>query len=241
MLELTILSPHQDDAAFSLGLSLLRWSSLPVITRVVNVFTVSNYAPNAGSDDRSTITSLRRREDRRALRLVHGGIKIESLNLLDAPIRLGINADSVCLMEARPTEVESLAIRIRKYFRKGLVLAPLGLGNHVDHLTLRAAAITNSPGDALAFYEDLPYAKWAPAMAIDQRVSDSQHQTGVPLKPAIIRTGDSIARKRRVISNYHSQVSWHMASMIARFAIQYRGAERIWIPKHGSRWKPLTA
>ncbi len=243
MNELTILSPHRDDAAFSLYLSLSRWSSLGLKLNVVNFFTVSAYAPRATSQDAPTVSALRSKEDRRVLRLISRDIKVQSLDLLDAPLRLGIGVNSVCQIEAGETqllEANRLALVIRRYYGRSLVLAPLALGNHVDHLTVNTAAVINSSVSRLGFYEDLPYATWTTEASIRERVSNMEEKTRVLLKPTIIRVQNSAPRKLRVISYYHSQITRGEAATIARFSMKYAG-ERIWIPKHSGHWKSLTA
>jgi hypothetical protein len=246
MSELTIVSPHRDDVPFSLYLSLSRWRSLPFKLNVVTVFTVSLYAPRANllAGDfeiaRSIVTSLRKREDRRVFNLIDRRIGFEDLGLLDAPLRLGITADLVCkpqsaLSENRP-EVEALSRRFRKYFFRGLVLAPLALGDHIDHLTVRAAVMKTSVPHKLGFYEDLPYATWISEGSLRQAVTDAENSTGVPLRSSLIRRKAHISRKRSIVSRYQSQISRNEANSIARFAENYRGGERIWVPKRGKAW-----
>src|SRR3954451_22176762 len=132
MSELTIVSPHRDDVPFSLYLSLSEWRCLPLKLNIATVFTISSYAPRAtgltGDFDslRSSVTSIRKREDRRVFSIIDGAIRTEDLHLLDAPLRLGISADAVCtrpgpLLESQP-EIEVLSRRFRKYFLRGLVL-----------------------------------------------------------------------------------------------------------------------
>jgi hypothetical protein len=250
MSELTIVSPHRDDVPFSLFLSLSRWRSLPLKVHVVTIFTVSVYAPRACSlagdfeQIRSAVTSLRKREDRRIFHLIDKKITLEALDLLDAPLRLGISADSVCrpqnpCIETRP-EVEMLSRHFRKYFRRGLVLAPLALGDHVDHLTVRAAAIKSSVRQKLGFYEDLPYAACVSERSLQRAVSNAECSTGIKLKSAVIHQKRYISRKRSIAGLYQSQISRDDATAIARFAANYGGGERIWIPKHGRAWKSLS-
>lgn len=249
MSELTIVSPHRDDVPFSLYLSLSRWRSLPVKLNVVTVFTVSVYAPRADivardSDTvRSTVTSLRKREDRRVFNLIDKRIAVEDLDFLDAPLRLGIPADLVCTpqslsIESRP-EVGTLSRDFQKYFVRGLVLAPLALGDHIDHLTVRAAAIRGSVPHKLAFYEDLPYATWVSGSSLGQAVAYAERNTGVPLRGSVIRRRAYISRKRSVVSRYQSQINRGEADSIARFAVNYRSGERIWVPKHNKAWCSL--
>ncbi len=250
MSELTIISPHRDDVPFSLSIALSRWRSLPLQVNVVTVFTISVYAPRrnvpAGDSEnaRSSVSSLRKREDRRVFRLLGKNIKLEDLALLDAPLRLGISADSVCRAQSWSiescTEVEVLTRHFQRYFLRGLVLAPLGLGDHVDHLTVRAAAIRSSEGYKLGFYEDLPYATWVPDSLLRRAVCYAERGTGKTLKSCIIRRKCYTRRKRSIVARYDSQISRDEATAIARFAASYRGGERIWIPKHASAWISLV-
>jgi hypothetical protein len=249
MSELTIVSPHRDDVPFSLYLSLSRWRSLPVKLNVITVFTISVYAPRAGmvagdSDTvRSIVTSLRKREDRRVFELIDKKIALHDLDFLDAPLRLGIPADLVCkpqipCVESRP-EVDTLSRHFQNYFVRGLVLAPLALGDHIDHVMVRAAAIKSCVPHKLAFYEDLPYATWVPAGSLRQAVAYAERKTGVPLRGSLIRRKAYIFRKRSAVARYQSQISRSEANAIARFAVNYRSAERIWVPKHGRAWRSL--
>ena len=236
MLDLTVLSPHRDDAAFSLFLALSYWSSSGVRLRVVNFFTVSEYGPRVHSGALS-VTTARRREDHRVLARIDG-LAVHDLQLLDAPIRLGISPASVFepgLAESiAQSEANALARRIRKYFRRGLVLAPLALGDHVDHHLVRRASIESSFAHKLGFYEDLPYAMWASDDVLRARVSECEDSTQTVLKPVVVRSR-AFLQKRAAIAGYQSQIALADANAIARFASRY-GGERIWIPKHSRAW-----
>ena len=245
MVELTILSPHRDDAAFSLGLALSRWKTRLVKITVVNFFTETEYAPRALYTHVAGISALRRKEDQFALRSIDPRIRLESLNLLDAPLRLDIDLDSICRPETSAgeehSEAEKLTQYIRKYFRRGLVLAPLGLGGHVDHLAVRSAALLSAVGHRLGFYEDLPYATWTPEAMLCTKVQQAEESTGAKLRAVVIRNGSSaVARKRQLIGKYRSQIAPEEADSMAKHASNYRGGERIWIPKYGSSWNSLV-
>ncbi len=155
MFGLTILSPHRDDAAFSLSMALCRWSELDLDIRVVNFFTVSEYGPHAASSRVMSIASIRRGEDRSVLSSISPRIRVESLDLLDAPLRLGVSASAVCKPETialQPEEeIHRLAAGLQKQFARGLVMAPLALGNHVDHLAVNRAAIAAANNTLLGF------------------------------------------------------------------------------------------
>lgn len=249
MSELTIVSPHRDDVPFSLYLSLSRWCSLPLKVNVVTVFTISRYAPRASlpasdlESTRSMVSSLRKREDRRVFNLIDRKIELEDLDFLDAPLRLGITADLVCKPQSPSVEscrqIQTLSRHFGKYFLRGLVLAPLALGDHIDHLTVRAAAMKSCVPYKLGFYEDLPYATWVSQGSLRQAVASAEHNTGMPLKSSLIRRKACISRKRSIVSRYQSQISRSEASAIARFAVNYGGGERIWVPRHGTAWRSL--
>ena len=244
MFELTILSPHRDDAAFSLSIALFCWSKLPIQLTVVNFFTQSEYAPHALSTRISTISSLRKREDRSALRSIDRRIRLKSLDLLDAPLRFGIPADATSRPDIAAlqssAEIDTLAEGVRKYFAHGLVLAPLALGDHVDHLAVKRAALVNSKHYNLGFYEDLPYATWTSSSSLCLKVREAEQCTRVSLRPAIVRSrAFTAAHKRQVITKYDSQISSDTVTAIAKYTSKYGGGERFWFPKYGGPWKLL--
>ena len=244
MLGLTILSPHYDDGAFSLSIALSRWSKLPVQLTVANFFTQSQYAPYVLSKQVSPVSAIRRREDRLALSLIDRRIRVESLGLIDAPLRFGVSADAVSSPETRAlqtqAEIASLAHRIHKYFIRGMVLAPLGLGDHVDHLAVKQAALASSVPYKLAFYEDLPYATWTSKSTICVKLQEVERSIRTALRPVIVcNRVFTPAHKRQVITKYASQIASDIVTAIVQYASNYRGGERVWIPTNGARWKFL--
>src|ERR1700761_6725222 len=129
MRAVTVLSPHRDDAAFSLYVCLSRWVGASYRVTVLNFFTESAYGPRAIPTSASSISEIRRREDRRALASVNPRIRIESAGLLDAPLRLGIGAGEVCSAEPSPHDysnnLQTVSSILRAYMRTSLVLVPL--------------------------------------------------------------------------------------------------------------------
>lgn len=243
MLALTILSPHRDDAVFSLSIGLLRWSSLKMRIRVLNVFTISSYAPRIDVADRNVVSSVRKREDRRALRAISPDIAVLSCDFLDAPLRLNITVDSVCKPQCWASirgDLEAVARCIKDYFRKGLVLAPLGLGDHVDHLLVKDAATSIGLNHNLGFYEDLPYAEWTSETALFERVRSIEGSTRTKLEPAVIRTPDATQIKQMIVKKYQSQITPEQGLHISRFAERYKRGERIWMPRAAREWKYLV-
>lgn len=245
MLGLTVLSPHQDDAVFSLFLALSRWCSSRLSITIANFFTTSSYAPHTDAQSTLAISSVRQKEDLRALFLLSPQIRVESLRLLDAPLRLTIS--SAAISEAdnerllHPADIHALSQQITNLSSNGLVLAPLALGNHIDHRAVHLAAINLQLGHRLGFYEDLPYATWTSDEQLSQRLTQTERTTQVPLKPVIIRNRSALSNKFRAVSYYNSQITRDEAQAITRFANRYGRGERIWIPKHGKSWSVLAS
>jgi LmbE family N-acetylglucosaminyl deacetylase len=242
MREVTVFSPHRDDAAFSLFIALSRLSGLRLIVRVVNFFTISDYAPHVATRDTGEVSAIRKREDYRALRDTCAGIRIIDLDRLDAPVRLGIEAARVFEPEARSfltdCYVRELARTIQIHAR-GLTLAPLGLGNHIDHAAVHRAAARAVSAAKLAFYEDLPYARWTSEEQLRSRIEGAQRITGSALRPLVVRDRRRARQKRRVISRYKSQITGEEAAAIAGWSSRFGGGERIWVPQHSRYWNGL--
>jgi len=248
MRTLSVLSPHCDDAVFSLAISLRAWRERRVQLRIVNFFTRSLYGPRAvalvnGGESEWYISALRTREDRRAIAALDPEIAIDSYGMLDAPIRLRIDARSVCNAERispREEDVKVIAGLCKSYVTTGLVIAPLGIGGHVDHRTVRIAALRLGKSFRVGFYEDLPYATWTPDNVVLQQVTDIERETGFRLHPHIIRSRYAIRNKIGVVRRYESQIDGSQAREIARFAEKYRNGERIWLPRQRGLWTSLT-
>lgn len=239
LLNLLLLSPHRDDAAFSLTLSIARWLALGHRITIMNVFSRSSYAPFSDADtvhenDRLTyVSALRRREDESFARHMPGAtpanLKFVDLNLKDAPIRLRCDPSSVCELAVDPNDTafaklqKSLATHLEG---KGALVAPLGIGKHVDHRVVREAVLSFATDLPIAFYEDLPYAA---------ETEDAGLREG--LEPVLVDGMGSALRgryaepgefKRRMVALYGSQIDAGQGEAIAGFCLRSGGAERLW-------------
>lgn len=239
---ITVLSPHRDDAVFSLALSLKRWTSLGIPCRILNFFTESQYAPRCNAFSTGEISHKRRVEDIRALRLTSRSIEIVDCGWKDAPIRLSLPLDQVMAPESRrhlsATEIRHTAQIIRRYCPSDLVIAPLALGFHVDHQLISTASTAAVPGKRLAFYEDLPYATWTEETEIKRKV-DAMRWEGGGFMPCYNRQPGAVRQKARLASTYGSQMSPEEVRPIAHYAEKYRSAERIWLPKRSAGWNSI--
>ena len=238
-MKIAVVSPHRDDAAFSLGLSIGTWLNAGHEIRVVNCFTRSTYAPHADfefihSNDRlARVTALRQREDTSWQKMYCGRKpSLTDLNLKDAPLRLHMAVDQVCAVSINPDDkaMVKLPKAIVEFGADALIL-PMALGGHVDHRTVRAAVLSMNwpPEKPLALYEDLPYAA-RPGIA--DRIESEAHAVGIDVQPLLVASGCSVAaaevRKRRLALCYDSQIANDLASQIATFCRRYEGRERIW-------------
>jgi hypothetical protein len=191
------------------------------------------------------VSLIRKTEDHHILSSIGNRIRIRDCDLLDAPLRLGIEFAAICRPEirARAKYVEpEIAAFIRTQVLHGPLVAPLGLGGHVDHVAVTEAAITAGlQRRKLAFYEDLPYAMWTSGEALRQRIDEVETKLGGRLKPVIIRQKYSVRHKQRAAAAYRSQITEEEARSIARFSQRYGGGERLWIPRQSKAWAMLTS
>jgi LmbE family N-acetylglucosaminyl deacetylase len=185
---------------------------------------------------------MRLREDEHFLRRitqdlpkgVKSNLHMVDLNLKEAPIRLRIPLEEI---SDTPVNLADPAIeKIRKAITKqsetgameALVL-PAALGNHVDHLTVREAAMSFTTSVPSAFYEDLPYATTHPSAATDlESLRESAAQRHEPLHPALYQIESAVEYKRRLVLGYASQIDEDAGALISEFATRYNGGERLW-------------
>ncbi|SNT44181.1 N-acetylglucosaminyl deacetylase, LmbE family [Granulicella rosea] len=239
-MDLYVISPHRDDAAFSLSIAMRHWLGRGHRVQIVNIFTRSLYAPYADvesirEEDRvNYVSGLRRMEDESFLKVMHGATKFD-LDLDDSPIRLGCHSSEVCATLETGTDAALPAIRghLQRLLHQedvALVL-PLALGRHVDHCIARNAALPLVPYLPCAFYEDLPYATRQGARAdLDEvrRRLIEEHRTS--LTPVLCHDAgiDPIGFKRANAGLYSSQIRAEEAQPIAEFSRRYGGGERLW-------------
>jgi LmbE family N-acetylglucosaminyl deacetylase len=172
-----VLSPHLDDAVLSCGALLAHLAPAQPVT-VVSVFTAAAAPPWSlparralralGTGDARELFGRRRAED---LEVLAGlGVTAAHLGFTDALFRrargrpayrtfrfdamrgrvAGCDAGLAAEVGARSGEIASAC-------GAGVVLAPLGIGRHVDHLITRAAA--PHLGLRTVYYSDFPYSR----------------------------------------------------------------------------------
>ena len=240
---IVVLSPHRDDAAFSLGLSIGAWLEADHRVEVVNCFTRSEYAPHAEfefihSNDRlPRVSALRLREDQSWQKMYGARMpRLTDLNLKDAPLRLHVAVSQVCGVAVNLEDKAMVKVpKAIAALMPDALVAPLALGAHVDHLTVREAmvraglALGLAAGLPVAFYEDLPYAA-RPGAA--ETIAAAAMAISEELQPVFVTEqgaeGAAVARKRRLALCYDSQIADEEAEQIAAFCERYGGRERLW-------------
>jgi len=182
-----VLAPHLGDAALSCGAPLTYAVSRTPVT-VVTFFTEGGQAPYArsarrylrqvGARDAAVAYQWRRDEDRAALeplgiRCVHAGLtealfRRRPANLIRTRhthvwpfYRVHVTSGRIVAADAGMLrEVREIIHRVAGS-GVNLVLAPLGVGGHVDRMLVRTAA--QGSGGPVAYYRDVPGGRRDPA------------------------------------------------------------------------------
>ena len=156
-----LVSPHSDDIAYSIGGTLLQnFFNRPIL--MVTIFTKSNYSPCIKMSDSEIISKVRYLED------VGFTDKLEMdyqrLNFNEPPLRgyshPGIFTNNNPDSDPIYTEVHNSLLKLIKSYPCNLIVSPMGLGNHIDHIMLCdiCCRIAKENNIRIVFYEDLQYA-----------------------------------------------------------------------------------
>ena len=242
------LSPHFDDAALSVGGTIVRQTAAGERVLVVTVCSASPREPlNAFAahlherwGGASDPIAVRRAEDAAAVERL--GADLLWLDELDAIYRHPMY-DSVEAIFGVPAADDPLVgalrrqiVMLRKHLPQATWYAPLAVGDHVDHqLTHRVAAQILRDG-TLRWYEDLPYA--TKAGAVETRLA--QYPDLVSQTTDISQT---LPIKLDAIADYASQMvelfgdEATMRTDISAYAATI-GGERLW--QQAESKKPKT-
>lgn len=239
-----VLSPHLDDAALSCGGALALFAAMGDAPAVLTICAGQPVGPltdfarfqHARWGDPVDLVGARRDEDRRALALL-GATPI----WLDVPdcIYRGdrYTTEATLFGPIAPDEaalVAGIAAVIDALWRataRATIVAPLGIGRHVDHQLTRAAAEQLvAAGRRVCWCEDFPYVARPNGEAQRRALTADLHPELIPIDAVL-------ERKVAAIAAYTSQLpvlfgaTAAMASAVRAFAAAVGGAkpaERLW-------------
>jgi LmbE family N-acetylglucosaminyl deacetylase len=194
------------------------------------------------------INEVRRDEERAAMRLLD--LETVWLDLPDAPYRRGAagnhlyNDNGQLMGVPAREEMRDLAPRIAREISRVAsergahgrvrVFAPLGVGGHVDHQIVFAAARRLGPRFGVLFYEDFPY------VLREGALGSRLEEIALPVQPRAMLISDLIGLKIAAIARYKSQLdtlfesSDSMPAAVRNYAQHVAGtsqqqyAERFW-------------
>ena len=229
--KILVISPHSDDAAYSIG-GLLQKSTLKSRVHLVTLFGRSNFTRRSGgARDWRAVTKIRKREDQAFASRI--GADFTHLDWPEAAIRIGrtsgaifVNGNSSVRLIGVPATLRSKMKRVFDRLQPRCVFAPLGIGGHRDHLIARqlASAEARKRKLPLFFYEDLPYA----AELSSQRLRAQALAIDPELRPW--RVPIQLAGKLNNLTLYRSQVSAAELGIVAEYAGRWRNdaSEQVW-------------
>ena len=239
------LSPHLDDVAFSCGGWAFDLVSRGVLVSILTM-TAGNprapFSPFAQSLHSEwqlgdTVAAIRRQEDVRACEIL-GGDRVH-WSYLDCIYRLDLsggdplypNADAIfgSVADGDSPLLDDLAGRLdREWGGVGKVVAPLGVGNHVDHQILRRAA-ERAFGGRVEYYEDYPYAE--DPVAVEAALARLHPSKPLELQTIPLTTA-ALEARIAAMACYASQLGLfygpdNMANQVRAY-VERVGGERIW-------------
>nr|WP_219899071.1 hypothetical protein [Pontibacter ummariensis] len=169
---------------------------------------------------------LRAQEDMAFNKVFNSALNITNLALLDAPLRNGYVLQPGPFVENELTLVEE----IKSYLVanvEGLLLCPLGIGNHIDHAICREAVLELYKKFDVLFYEDLPYAYRITPKEIELHVRKLEDKLDVKLMSQVDGLQNCTIDKEQVIRLYKSQMNDEICSEIISYMNLLTG-ERLW-------------
>lgn len=223
-----VLSPHIDDAALSLGGSIVLSDRY---TLVVNIFTRQSYQTGLRVPP-ERLDGIARTEDRIVARML--GYRSVDLDLAGAQDRhrLGVAAvmgKSIAEVQDRCGDDVAMITRLSAdAIRRAIgttpiaaVYAPAAIGGHLDHVVVALAAATiaaalNVPAARLMSYEDLPYAAAAMRGGIDLSAYQACSRD----------VTDAIAAKRAALGVFKTRLRAPQAELCIAHAYAVGGARR---------------
>lgn len=227
--KILLLSPHADDVAYSIG-GIVARLSMQADLRLITVFGHSGWAlPQASCEKSIAVISAEREEEDRAY-CARRRIDYVRLSCPDSFVMGYDEATELSTVgsdDPRTNGVVNLILNAVTFQVPQVVLAPCGIGGHVDHQIVRIAADALHHVEVL-YYEDVPYSSSLPLPELERQLAVQG------LTPAITADIESVLKsKYEDMWGYRSQTS---ASTVAEMLLHAgrvgagstRYAERLW-------------
>ena len=245
------LSPHLDDVALSCGGQIARATRSGVAVDILTIFAGDEPGPSQPTASplvtriydlwqlqAGEVMATRRREDLAACREL--AAQARHWELKEAIHRLAPDGNQALyptlerLFGAIAPQEERLVAALAQRFaalpggrESARIVAPLGVGGHVDHRIVRAAA-ERAFGNSLLYYEEFPYVVWKLFALRRAGISGRGWQA----LPQPLAAGD-VAVRIAAIACYASQVTplfrtpERLERLVRRHVRRARG-ERLW-------------
>ena len=240
------LSPHLDDVALSCGGQIFdatqRGERVLIVTITAGdpVAPVSDYAATLHTRwEVANATAARRQEDVAACAILcaeplHWPVP-DCIYRVDAHGKPFYLSDADIFGPVAPEEmtlVDELAAQMRALPPARHVVAPLGVGQHVDHLLTRQAAEVAFESPTLLYYEDYPYAQQPGKLAAVIGASNAEG-TGAWAAEVVTLTDNALRAKFAAVAAFRSQLSTFfrdqadLEAQVGGYALKV-GGERRW-------------
>ncbi len=226
-LKISVLSPHIDDAAFGLALTISKCANNNIQITIINCFTVTKWTAIAVENKEiGAVSRLRKDEDAAFYRQINPNIKIVNLDLLDAPLRNGYIFQNQPFQQNELELIEDLKKLLQQHVDE-LLFCPLAIGNHIDHAICREAVVELYKKGSVIFFEDLPYAQRIGEDQLRRHIKYLEDLLDIEFENYTIEVEKSAFDKEQSIRVYNSQLNEEIISEITshRDAL---GGERLW-------------
>lgn len=214
-----VLSPHLDDAIWSLG-GCLKSFSKRYDVQIVNIFSTQTYIYEK-IEDPSVASDVRKKEDLQATKLA-GISHVWYLDLPESLLR-GYSKEQMFRdseSELNDSIVNTLRDKLKEIILPtDVVLIPAGFGGHVDHIIIRNVAV-NIPCIHI-YYEELPYAARSTRRSVAENFLVERRELLLPAE-SLDKQNHSI-----LIQIYKSQIAEHRSNQINSY-INEKGF-KLWI------------
>jgi LmbE family N-acetylglucosaminyl deacetylase len=199
---------------------------------LITVFGCSNYLRSTGFENNWQLVSERRRREDAAF-AGRIGAHLVNLDFPEAALRLRSPAkvfvDAATIHLPAPRDLMKKVASVFERTRPALILAPLGLGGHRDHLITRnlARTIGRRHDFAVVYYEDLPYA----ADLSERKLLAHVRSFNSSLQPTLVSIEGELDAKLDNLTLYRSQLGIEEMTAVGEHARRSRAfgpAERFW-------------